>query len=314
METGARRGDQLERVQARHKILQNLAAQTTWCTEYHFADETPRTLLLGHQYAIEQELARARSDNQDIRIVKNPVYGRMLIIDDCIMVTEHDECTYHEMLGHVPMLEHGAVQDVLIVGGGDGGLAREILKHPRVRRIDLVELDGTVIDLCRCYLPTMGCAFDDDRVNIYLQDGARFVRETDLHYDLVVVDSTDPIGPGKALFTRGFYRACRAILRPGGLFAAQGLSPWLQRTEQESMLQNIREVWSHCSPFTSTVPTYAAGLWLFALAADGPLRQDPHDRAVATEIARSCRYYNPALHHAAFCLPNLLLERLSGRQ
>jgi len=291
-------------------VLTKLAGQQTWFTEYHFSGERPRELTLSYQYAVSRQHARTRSQYQEMAVLENPVWGRNLVIDGFMMATEHDERTYHEMLAHVPLTMHPAPRDILIIGGGDGGLAREVLRHPSARQVDLVELDAQVVEICRRHLPSMGQAFDDPRLRCHFTDGAAFVHRTSARYDAILIDSTDPLGPGKVLYQAPFYADCQRRLNPGGLFAAQGLSPWLQQEEQDSMFAVLRQVFGNVRPFLTTVPTYMGGLWVFALAGDRDLDPEDFDRARADQLASGGQYYNADMHHAAFCLPTFLRRRL----
>jgi len=281
-----------------------------WFTEYHWDGPVAEKFLLGYRYAVERELVHLRSDYQDILVIENPVYGRMLFIDDFVMTTEKDEFVYHEMLSHVPLLLHPAARNVLIIGGGDGGLLREVLRHPGVESVDLVDIDARVVEVSRQYLPTIGSAFDDPRARLIFQDGARFVQEKQDCYDAILVDSTDPVGPGEVLFGLPFFQNCRRALRGDGIFAAQALSAWVQEAEQKQMFDHLARVWESVLPYVATVPTYPGALWTFAVACSHPLVPDAFDRQAAGRLARQCRYYNPEIHISAFCLPNFLKHRL----
>jgi len=284
-----------------------------WHTEHHWEDDETLEHTVRFQYAVEQELYRRRSEFQEILVMENPTYGRMLVLDSFVNTTERDEWVYHEMLAHVPMLLHGSPEDVLIIGGGDGGLMREVLRHPTVKRVELVEIDPAVVEAAREFLPALGEAFDDPRARVHHEDGAAFVEKVTGRYDLVLVDSTDPVGPGKVLFGEAFYRACRRGLKPGGLFAAQALSPWLQEEEQEEMFASLAPVWANRRPYLATVPTYPGGLFTFVVCANRALDPTDFDEAQAAAISEHCRYYNPELHRASFVLPNFLKQRYAAK-
>jgi spermidine synthase len=280
-----------------------------WFTEYHWDPKQPDKLLLGYRYAVAQELTRTRSEYQDILVVDNPVYGRMLVLDGFVNTTEKDEYVYHEMLAHVPLVLHGCAQRVLIIGGGDGGLLREVLRHPGIEHVDMVEIDAKVVEVARAHLPSVGSGFDDSRIQLHFEDGSHFVQDKQNLYDVILVDSTDPMGPGTALYQSGFYENCRRALHDGGVFAAQGLSPWLQENEQVAMFSTLMDVWQTVRPYLATVPTYPGGLWTFALAADREVMPESFSENYAGDISRACRYYNAAIHRSAFCLPNFLKKR-----
>ena len=168
-------------------------------------------------------LHRETTDQQDLVIFENPLFGRVLALDNVIQTTEGDEFVYHEMLAHVPILAHGEVARVLVIGGGDGGALREVLKHP-VEQATLVEIDDQVIQLSRRHLPSLSAgAFDDPRTRVVITDGAKYVEETDDRYDLIIVDSTDPLGPGEVLFTERFYAGCKRCLEPKGIVITQSV-------------------------------------------------------------------------------------------
>ena len=280
-----------------------------WVTEYYCDGGDTDNMALGYQFAVEEELVRTRSDYQDILIVKNSVYGKMLFLDGYVMTTEKDEFVYHEMLSHIPLITHGRATDVLIIGGGDGGLLREVLRHPQVKRVDMVEIDSKVVEVSRNHLPTIGSAFDDERAGLYFEDGARFVREAESKYDVILVDSTDPVGPGTVLFEEEFFSSCKSALKPDGLFAAQALSAWVQGKAQKKLFANLRKVWSDVTPYLATIPTYPGALWTFVLGTQAPVDPSSFDRQYAKSLSKGCRYYNPGIHEAAFCLPNFLMER-----
>ena len=178
--------------------------------------------------SMETTLYHWRTEFQDVLIFENAIFGKVLVLDGVVQLTERDNHIYHEMIAHVPLIAHGSARNVLIIGGGDGGTLKEVLKHP-VESATLVELDGEVIDLSRRYLPKVSDgAFSDPRANVLVMDGTRFVAETQEKFDAIIIDSTDPVGPGEALFTAAFYRACRTRLRPGGMIAVQSGAPFYQ--------------------------------------------------------------------------------------
>jgi len=284
---------------------------TSWFTEYYGDREEPKRPLLGYQYAVERELVRTRSPFQEILVMENPVYGRMLFLDGLVMTTERDEFVYHEMLAHVPMIVHGNPRRVLIVGGGDGGLLREVLRHPRVELVDMVEIDPKVVEVSRQHLPGIACALDEPRARLHFEDGAQFVRRARGVYDVILVDSTEPMGAGEVLYRDHFFQDCKKALRSeGGLFAAQALSAWVHESEQQAMFANLRNVWSQVIPYVASIPTYPGGLWTFALCGDDRLDPIPRDEPVVREIARQCRYYNLDIHRSCFSLPNFLARKL----
>ena len=235
-----------------------------------------------------------------------------MVLDGIVQTTEGDEFIYHEMLAHVPLVAHGAARRVLIVGGGDGGMLREVVRHRDVERVVQVEVDAGVIETCRKYLPNHSAgAFDDPRAEIVIADGARFVSETAERFDVIISDSTDPEGPGTALFSAAFYAGCRRCLAPGGVLVTQNgvafLQPEVAGATAPELARNFRD-WHF---FSAAVPTYVGGIMLFGWGADdGSLRRVPvetlHERWAAAGIRT--RYYNPEVHVASFALPQYVRE------
>ncbi|MEK9595753.1 MAG: polyamine aminopropyltransferase [Rhodospirillaceae bacterium] len=269
----------------------------------------------GQLLSVDRLIYRQKTDHQDLIIFENQVFGRVLTLDGVVQTTEGDEYVYHEMMTHVPMMAHGAVRKVLIIGGGDGGMARECLRHESLLALTMVEIDQSVVDLCKTYLPAISDgAFDDPRLNLVIADGARFVAESDDKYDLIIVDSTDPIGPGEILFGRAFYRDCVSRLAAGGVIVTQNGVPFVQGDEvtltYRRLGDEVNDMWFYVAP----VPTYQGGHMAFGWGSDNPaLRQQDvatiAGRFSATGIA--CRYYTPEVHVAAFALPADILKLLA---
>lgn len=255
---------------------------------------------------IDKVRFRQRTDHQDLIIFENRVHGRVLALDGVVQVTTGDEFVYHEMIAHVPLLAHGRARRVLIIGGGDGGTARRCLCHP-VDRVTMVEIDRSVVDLCCTHMPEVGAqAFDDPRLDLVIADGAAYVAETDERFDVIIIDSTDPIGPGQVLFTPAFYAACHRCLTPGGILVNQAGVPALQASELTAVTRALRTSFADVWAYTAVVPTYYGGIMTLGWASD-----DPGARRVdrATLVARAeeagivGRYYSPAVHVASFALP-----------
>jgi spermidine synthase len=265
--------------------------------------------------SMERVLYRERTEHQDLVIFENGTYGRVLALDGVVQTTTADEFVYHEMIVHVPMTAHGAAKRVLIVGGGDGGTLRRALMHP-VERAVLVELDRSVVDLSKEYLSDIcGEAFEDPRSEVVIADGCRFVKETDELFDVVVIDSTDPFGPGAVLFTDEFFADCRRRLAPGGVFVNQGGVPWVQGAELAEFFPRLKGLYRDATVYLAPVPIYIGGHMAFGWASDDPsLRGRPvadlARRFAETGIA--ARYYTPEVHAAAFALPGYVAETLAG--
>ncbi|MFH2011014.1 MAG: polyamine aminopropyltransferase [bacterium] len=287
-------------------ISSHAGAEEHWITEYQLCPDTQRRLV-GYSYLASSKVIRERGMLQELAVAESPLYGRMLFIDGYLMTTERDEFVYHEMLAHVPMVLHPRPRRVLIIGGGDGGLLREVLRHRSVEHVDLVEIDASVIEVCRKCLPGHAVGFDDPRAHVHVQDGAAFAAAAERdRYDVVLVDSTDPVGPAKVLFEAPFFRALRRALTPEGVLAAQSLSPWIQARQQAAMYHELGLAWPHVLAYHATIPTYPGGQWTFAVATNGVADPTAVDRPRAAAIGQRCRYYTPELQVAAFHLPRFV--------
>ncbi len=264
---------------------------------------------------VDSILFESATEHQHLVVFENPSFGRVMMLDDIVQTTERDEFIYHEMLAHVPILAHGRVRRVLIIGGGDGGMLEEVLKHRTVETVTMVEIDSTVIDIARQHLPSI-CreAFDDPRTDLVIADGVKFVAEAGDPYDVIIVDSTDPVGPGQVLFTSEFYAGCKSRLTPGGILVTQNGVPFLQIGELRSTMSRLRPLFSDVACYLASVPTYMGGPMAFGWATDdNNLRRIPletlADRFTGAGI--ETRYYTPAVHKGAFALPGYVAEGLS---
>ena len=258
---------------------------------------------------VEKTLFQEKTEHQDLQVFENPQFGRVLTLDGIVQTTEGDEFIYHEMLAHVPILAHGAAKRVLIVGGGDGGMLKQALRHTAVEAT-LVEIDQSVIDLCRKYLPGISeDAFDSPRARVVITDGAKYVAETDERYDVIIVDSTDPVGPGAVLFSTDFYKSCKRCLNPGGIVVTQNGVPFFQKDELTNSYRRLKPLFKDVSFFVAPVPTYTGGFMAFGWATDNEaLRRQPLS-VIAGRYAKTdikTRYYNPDIHVASFALPNYI--------
>jgi spermidine synthase len=275
----------------------------TWLTETLYDDF--RTSI-----KVDRVLFDSQTEHQHLVVAESGRFGRLFTLDGVTQLTMADEFVYHEMLAHVPILAHGAARDIGIIGGGDGGLVEEVLKHATVERVTIAELDAGVIDFARTYLPDLSRgAFDDPRVEVVLGDGAVFVATSDRRFDVIVVDSTDPIGPGAALFTREFYANCRRVLKPGGVLVTQNGVPFFQPDELESTMAIFTGLFADAMCYLGVVPTYVGGFMAFGWGTDDPaLRSVPlptlQERFAAAGL--ETRYYTPELHQASFVLPRFI--------
>jgi spermidine synthase len=259
---------------------------------------------LGLRYKVRRTLFSGESDYQQIDVVETEGFGRMLFNDSIAMVSERDEWVYHEMIAHVPMFVHPGAKRVLVIGGGDGGTVRELLRHPSVETVRLVEIDPLVLEACREHLPVMSEALDDPRVTVTIKDGVEFAKATDERYDLVIVDSTDPIGPATPLFGAEFYGSVKRVLEPGGLVVSQAESPFYEAERQRSLLAILSEAFGRTAIYNYTNLTYPGGLWSFTLAGSGDLCPiGDFDSKRFDRESLECRYYSKAIHRGAFILP-----------
>ncbi len=264
-----------------------------------------QTSTSGIFFKVQRVLYARRSAFQRIEIVANREYGRVLFLDGLVQTTEKDEFYYHEMLVHPAMASHPNPRKVLIIGGGDGGALREVLKH-QVERAWMVEIDGRVIEACREHFTWLGPSLADDRAELFVGDGNVFIQETKEKFDVILVDSSDPVGPSTVLHEEGFYRKLRARLRPGGIIAAQAGSLVLHQDQHAAKIRFLRRMFKHPKFYLGPVPTYPVGMWCYTFLSDAV---DPTARR-ALRIPEGLKYYNSDIHRAAFALPNFLKARL----
>lgn len=257
-------------------------------------------------FEVSREIVREKSHYQELVILETPGFGRVLVLDGVVQATERDEFVYHEMLTHVPLVAHGNARRVLIIGGGDGGVLREVMHHP-VDHAVMVEIDGLVVDRCREFMPSLSDgAFEDPRAELLIDDGIAYVARASGPFDVIIVDSTDPIGPGEVLFTDEFYEHCGRLLGSNGILVTQGGVPFFQGAELTSSHHRLKPHFADVSSYVIAVPTYVGGLMALGWASnDGTLRQ--HDVPALVEryaaAGLGTRYYTPAVHAAAFALP-----------
>jgi spermidine synthase len=257
----------------------------------------------GLSFQIEKILHVEQSKYQHIVVFKTMSHGVVLILDNLIMTTEKDEYYYHEILVHPPMRVARDPRKVLIIGGGDGGSAREVLRYKTVERVDMVEIDERVVDVSRQYMPGLSSSFDDSRLNLIIDDGVKFVRACEEKYDVVIVDSTDPIGPAIALFSEPFYSNCCRIMNEEGAFAAQTESPLYQIDGMAIIYRNLKRSFPRVHPYFGPVPAYG-GQWSYALATKGNDPSEPYGDDPGLDL----KYYNESVHRGMFHVPNQLKE------
>jgi len=279
--------------------------QDGWHTEEDFG-----AVRLGLK--VDEVLHRERSPFQEIAVYRSDFFGKILVLDGLVMLTERDEFVYHEMLTHVPLTTLEDPRRVLVIGGGDLGCVREVLKHDSVEQVVLCEIDRRVTEVCRDHFPWVGPALDDPRLQTVFGDGVAYVREHPGRFDLVIVDSTDPVGPAVGLFLREFYREAAKALRPGGVLTAQTESPHYSPRLVRRIYTELRAAFTHVDGYLGFIPTYPSGCWSWAWASSDHRRTDFFDRPRAERIARDCHYYDPEVHEAAFALPGFARRAIDG--
>lgn len=276
-----------------------------WFTEKHTDD-------VDLSIRVRKQLYSGKSYYQQIDVFDTYEFGRVLTLDGFIMLTEKDEYIYHEMVTAVPMAVNPDIKNVLVIGAGDGGTVRELTRYPSVEKIDMVEIDEQVVKVCREYLPQTACRFDDPRVHLYFEDGLKFVRRKSGEYDLIIVDSTDPFGPGEGLFTKEFYGNCFKALTDSGILINQHESTYYD--SYVDMVTRTHKRIGASFPVTMVyqahIPTYPSGHWLFGFASKNlhPVYDLKADRWNALGIETG--YYNTELHKGCFALPNYVLKIL----
>jgi len=251
---------------------------------------------------IEKVLYSKKSKFQQIDLFQTKNFGKMLVLDGIIQLTEPDEFAYHEMMAHVPMFAHPAPETVLVVGGGDGGVLREIGRHKCVKHIDFCEIDEEVINVAKEFLPDIACGFDDPRVEIHIGDGNAYVQEQSQKYDVIIVDSSDPIGPGEALFEKPFYKALKKALKPGGIIATQGESFFLHKDCVVNLVNITKSLFPVQAYSYILVPTYPGGHIGICLGSLEPGIKKPA-RKISDDLQKQLKYYSPEMHEASFVLP-----------
>ncbi|GIQ67491.1 polyamine aminopropyltransferase [Xylanibacillus composti] len=261
----------------------------------------------GITFNIKETLVVEQTDFQHLAIVDTVEFGRMLLLDGMVMTTVRDEFVYHEMVAHPALFTHPNPEHVLVVGGGDGGVIREVMKHPKVKKAVLVDIDGKVIEYSKKFLPEIAGELDNTRVEVIVGDGYMHIHEHKQAYDVIMVDSTEPVGPAVELFTKGFYQGISEALKEDGIFVAQTDNPWFKADLIRSVHRDVKEIFPITRVYGANIPTYPSGLWTFTM---GSKKYDPLavDESAIAEL--NTKYYSPRLHKAAFALPKLVEELL----
>jgi spermidine synthase len=256
---------------------------------------------------IKRTLHTEQTPFQKLDMVETEEFGNMLILDGMVMTTQRDEFVYHEMVAHVPLFTHPNPENVLVVGGGDGGVIREVLKHPSVKKATLVEIDGKVIECSKKYLPEIAGKLDDPRVEVKVDDGFMHIAKSENEYDVIMVDSTEPVGPAVNLFTKGFYAGIAKALKEDGVFVAQTDNPWFKADLIRNVYRDVREIFPITRLYTANIPTYPSGLWTFTI---GSKKYDPLEVSDDRFHDIETKYYTKELHKACFVLPKFVADLL----
>ena len=269
-----------------------------WYTEF----QTPS---VGITCKTKKTYHTEKTEFQDLALIETEQFGRMLVLDGTVQTTIEDEFVYHEMISHVPLFTHKNPKKVLVIGGGDGGAIREIIKHPSVEKAVLCEIDGRVIEVSKEYLPEISCALSDKRVEVLVADGIKYVQDNKGEFDVIMVDSTDPVGPAVGLFAVDFYKAIYDALKEDGIFVAQTESPFFHKELIKSVYKDISSIFPITKLYTCAIPTYPSGFWSFTM---GSKKYDPLETDVSKIPELDTKYYCPQLHKAVFALPKFAAD------
>jgi spermidine synthase len=267
-------------------------------------------------YAIERVLYEMQTEHQHLVLFEHKFFGKMLMLDGATQVTTRDEFIYHEMMTHVPIFAHGKAKEVLVVGGGDCGIAEEVLKHKSVARLTQVEIDASVVEFSKEHFPEFTKpVLADKRFDLVIDDGMDYVAKTDRRFDVIIVDSTDPQGPGKVLFTRKFYAACKRCTAAGGVLVTQNGVPFLQPAELVSSVGHFRSLFADAGCYIAAIPTYVGGHMAMGWATDNNRLRAVPLKTLAERYRRAgqlaTKYWTPEVHKAAFALPRFIVEHLA---
>jgi len=259
-------------------------------------------------FKIKEEIYSGQSKFQKIDIFDTEEHGKLFTLDDLVMLTEATEFVYHEMITHIPLCTHKKPKDVLVIGGGDGGTIREVVKHKTIERAVLCEIDGEVIEQSKKHLNFTACELDNPKVQVVVEDGFKFLQENKDSYDVILVDSTDPIGEGAKLFGENFYKLCYSALRKDGILVFQSESPFIHKHIITDVFNNLKPIFKIVKLYTAFIPVYPSGMWSFGFASKSyhPIK-DLHKKR-AKEISNTTKYYNKKIHESCFSLPNFTKE------
>jgi len=264
----------------------------------------------GLTIGLKKLLFSKQSEYQLVEVYETDTWGNLMTIDGMVMLSERDEFVYHEMLAHVPMFTHPKPKRVLIIGGGDGGTAREVLKHNSVIHVDMVEIDKTVVDASKKHFPNVG-DFENPKLNVLYEDGIAFIQNVKNPYDVIIIDGSDPVGPAEGLFEKDFYQYCKNALTPNGVLSTQTESPWVEsyHPSMKKVFGALDDLFPIANMYLSFIPLYPAGMWSMGLASMGgsPLDDKVIKRIQSvSKLLSSLKYYNSDVHSASFALPNFV--------
>lgn len=275
-------------------------AMDMWLKEMQLEDQG-----VAMSYKIKETLVRKQTQYQDLAIVDSEVFGRMLILDGIVQTTIKDEFVYHEMISHIPLFTHPNPKKVLVVGGGDGGAIREILKHPSVEKAVLCEIDKDVVDECKKFLPEISHALDDPRCEVFIGDGIKYVKEHKNEFDVIIVDSTDPFSIAEGLFGGNFYKDIYEALTEDGIFIAQTETPFFLPETVKKVFDDAKSIFPVTKLFMAAIPTYPGGYWSFTV---GSKKYDPSQVDITKIPEMDTKYYTPEIHKACFVLPKYVKD------
>lgn len=273
-----------------------------------FVENDANELQFGYRF--NKTLFEGKSPFQDVKVIETEAYGKMLTLDGYVMITETDEFVYHEMISHVPVAYHKDPKDILVIGGGDGGTVRELVKYQGVESVTLCEIDKMVVDASREFFPEVASELDNPKVTVKIGDGIDFVKNQENKFDIILVDSTDPIGPGEGLFTKEFYKGVARALRPGGIVALQSESPWYKKELLMRIQNNVASAFPHIKPYVAPIPTYPRGLWSWTMASlDESCYNEPNLKRFS-EVKNGLKYLTEGQLKNVFDIPPFFKEKL----
>ncbi|HHV28867.1 polyamine aminopropyltransferase [Acetivibrio mesophilus] len=269
-----------------------------WYTEY-------QTSSVGITCKTKKTYHTEKTEYQELALIDTEQFGKMLVLDGTVQTTIEDEFVYHEMITHVPLFTHKNPKKALVIGGGDGGAIREIIKHPSIEKAVLCEIDGRVIEVSKQYLPEISCALDDKKVEVVVGDGIKYVNEHKNEFDVIMVDSTDPVGPAVGLFAVDFYKAIYDSLKEDGIFVAQTESPFFHKDLITKVFNDVKSLFPITRLYTCAIPTYPSGYWSFTM---GSKKYDPLETDTDSIPNIDTKYYCPQIHKSVFSLPKFVAD------